>query len=221
MGGMGGGMENADENCKLTINGGTITLQVGGDGLDTNGYLYLNGGEVYVSGPTNSGNGSMDYALGATVTGGTLVTAGAAGMAQGFSDGTQAFAIVSANGQAGDTITVQDANGAELASFTPTTAFQSIVVTAPGMADGQAYKLLVNGQATEFTASTQATAGAGQGMGGKGVGMGMGGQGGRDMGSRGPRGINGQGVQSQDAQGTTSTGAQDSQSAQSAAIQNA
>lgn len=41
---------DADESCVLTINGGTVTINAGGDGIDSNGYFYMNGGTVYVEG---------------------------------------------------------------------------------------------------------------------------------------------------------------------------
>lgn len=41
-----------------------------GDGLDSNGDLTISGGEVYVDGPTNGGNGALDYDGNGTITGG-------------------------------------------------------------------------------------------------------------------------------------------------------
>lgn len=39
--------------CLLTISGGTLKVNASGDGLDSNGNLIIEGGEIYVSGPTN------------------------------------------------------------------------------------------------------------------------------------------------------------------------
>ena len=163
-----GDMEKTDENCAVNINGGTMTIEAEGDGLDSNGYIYLNGGEVYISGPTNSGNGSLDFVLGAKVTGGTLIAAGTAGMAESFTEGTQGFALVSVSGAAGDKVVVSDSDGHELASFTPAKEFQCVVVTAPGMKDGETYAVSVNGKTTEFQATLEG--GANLGMGGMGQG---------------------------------------------------
>ena len=44
------------------------------------------GGTVLVNGPTNNGNGSLDYDETFDISGGTLVAAGSAGMAQMPSD---------------------------------------------------------------------------------------------------------------------------------------
>ena len=53
-------------------------------GIDSNSVLTVNGGEVYVSGPTNNGNGAIDYENSGTITGGTVIAAGSSGMAQNF-----------------------------------------------------------------------------------------------------------------------------------------
>ena len=48
-------------NCYLTISGGKINVNATGDGLDSNGSVYISGGEIYVSGPTANNNGGLDY----------------------------------------------------------------------------------------------------------------------------------------------------------------
>ena len=35
---------NASEDCLIQINGGMVTVDAGGDGLDSNGYVEVNGG---------------------------------------------------------------------------------------------------------------------------------------------------------------------------------
>ena len=202
-GGMGGGMmSNVDASCAINVAGGTLTIETEGDGIDSNGYFTMSGGEVYVSGPTSSGNGALDYELGATVTGGTLIAAGSSGMAANFTDGTQGFALVQASGSAGDTITVTDASGKELASHKATKDFQCVVVTAEGMADGETYTLKVNDTATEFTATTEGSQGGFGGMGGM-HGQHPGGQGGQRPDGEGwqrPDGENGPGGHRHDGQ---------------------
>ena len=61
-------------------NGETVTLlsDASGDGIDSNGNFYVKGGEIYVSGPENDGNGALDYSGDAQITGGTIVAAGMA-----------------------------------------------------------------------------------------------------------------------------------------------
>ena len=64
----------------------------------------MTGGTVFVSGPTNSGNGALDYGISAEISGGTIIAAGASGMAENFSSATnQGVMLVSTGTQsAGD-----------------------------------------------------------------------------------------------------------------------
>lgn len=186
-GGMGGGMADVSEDCLIQINGGTIYIEAGGDGLDSNGNIELNGGVVYVSGPTNSGNGAIDYELNATSNGGTIIAAGPAGMAAGFTGGSTPFAMVNASGNGGQTIAVVGANGQVLASMEAQNPFQNVVIASPDFTEGETVSIVVGGSVSgtdaqgiggtvsggssvEATVSTTATQG---GMGGIGGGRGM------------------------------------------------
>ena len=110
--GKGGMAAGADESAYLLITGGTLTVKADGDGLDSNGALEVSGGEVYVNGPTSDGDSAIDYGDGstATITGGTVVALGSTGMAEGFGNSsTQGSMLISASGNAGDTVTLSDA----------------------------------------------------------------------------------------------------------------
>ncbi|MGN0695249.1 MAG: carbohydrate-binding domain-containing protein, partial [Oscillospiraceae bacterium] len=93
-GGMGMGMFDVSDGVYIEINGGVTEINAGGDGIDSNGAFYLNGGEVYVSGPTNSGNGALDYNGTAEVTGGTIIACGSSGMAEGFGTGSSQYSVL-------------------------------------------------------------------------------------------------------------------------------
>lgn len=130
----GGGMDQADESAYVLIAGGTLKVSAESDGIDSNGSLTITGGETYVSGPTNDGNGALDYAGTAAISGGIVVAAGPTGMAQGFSDeSTQGSALITLAGNAGDTIEAIDSTGNGIASYSPTKAFSCVVISAPGM----------------------------------------------------------------------------------------
>ena len=144
-GGFGGGFGGVSEGVYLKITGGTLTVNASGDGLDSNGDFYMEGGTVYVSGPTNGGNGALDYGerCTATVTGGTLIACGAVGMEEGFdaSGSTQySFLYNLASTVSGGTeLTVTDSSGNVLLTFTPEKSFQSVVFTSPELKDGETY----------------------------------------------------------------------------------
>lgn len=167
-GGDGGAPGAADENCLIQINGGTIVLDAQGDGVDSNGNVEVTGGILLVNGPSSDGDGAFDYDGTATISGGTVIMAGSTGMAQSFTSGTQAFAMVQASGSVGSVITFSDADGNVLATLTATKAFGCVLVSGAGIADGDTVTVSVDGAATTATASTTGTSGIafGGGMGG-------------------------------------------------------
>lgn len=120
MGGFGGDMFSADEDAWITISGGTVTIDATGDGIDSNGDLTVSGGNIFVSGPSDNGNGALDYNGTATITGGTLVAAGMSGMEQNFgSDSTQGLLMMNLTDNQSGEITLEDADGNTLVSYTP------------------------------------------------------------------------------------------------------
>ena len=148
MPGAGGGMidMDADEDSLLQINGGTITINAGGDGLDSNGVLEVNGGTVYVSGAANNGDGALDYGISASITGGTVIAAGFSGMAEGFgSDSTQLSYLYNASQtmSAGTEIIVKDSSGAVILSWAPDKEFNSVVVSSPEFTSDETYTIVI------------------------------------------------------------------------------
>lgn len=165
--GQGGAPGASDSNCLIQINGGKVVLDSQGDGVDSNGNVEITGGTLLVNGPSSGGDGAFDYDGEATISGGTVLMAGAVGMAQSFTSGTQAFALVRASGSAGNVIEATDADGNVIATLTATRAFGCVLVSGAGVSDGDTITVSVDGAATMATASTTGTSGiATGGMGG-------------------------------------------------------
>lgn len=130
----------------LTFNGGYIIVDASGDGLDSNGELTVNDGVILISGPTNGGNGALDYGSTASVNGGTVIALGSAQMAENFtSSKNQAVCLVSFNSQsANSAFAICDENGSVLASFTPKKQYECAVFTTPTLSTGNTYTLVAN-----------------------------------------------------------------------------
>lgn len=170
-GGQGGAPGASDSNCLIQINGGKVVLDSQGDGVDSNGNVEINGGTLLVNGPSSDGDGAFDYDGEATISGGTVLMTGAVGMAQSFTSGTQAFALVQASGSAGNVIEATDAGGNVIATLTATRAFGCVLVSGAGVSDGDTITVSVDGAVTTATASTTGTSGiATGGLGGMGGG---------------------------------------------------
>ena len=168
-----------DENAYISITGGKLTVDAAGDGIDSNGALTVTGGETYVSGPTNGGNGALDYNGSATISGGIFVAAGASGMATGFGTGsTQGTIFVTYSSQnAGSLVSLVNAAGEEIFRWETTKASGSIVLSCPGIVQGETYTLTV-GAITGEIVMTDILYGTSGGMGGPGGGGGRPGGGG-------------------------------------------
>lgn len=155
-GGPFGGPHKA-EDAFVAIYGGKLSINAGGDGIDSNGDFVVGGGTVYLDGPTNPGNGPLDYAGKAKITGGTFIALGSAGMAMNFGEeSTQGAILCALNGtaDAGTEVSVKDSTGKVLASYVSQKDFQSILISAPGMTQGQTYTVCAGDATAEFTLDT-------------------------------------------------------------------
>ena len=132
----------------LFINGGNIFIDADGDGIDANASITMTGGNVIVCGPTNNGNGAIDYAGSFTVTGGTLIAAGSSGMAQAPDENsTQNAVMINAETShaAGTIIDIQDADENSVLTFAPSKDYTSVVFSSPLFVTGETYTISYGG----------------------------------------------------------------------------
>ena len=131
------------EGAYIQISGGVLHVNASGDGIDSNGDITVSGGETYVSGPTNDGNGSLDYNGSAQITGGIFAASGSSGMAQNFdSSSTQGTIMVNIDGQEGNTaISLLDSSSTELLSWTAEKQYSSIIISTPEIQQGETYTI--------------------------------------------------------------------------------
>ena len=138
-----GGDRFAGSTATIEIRGGYLFINASGDGIDANGTIEISGGTVLISGPTNNGNGALDYDGKCSVTGGVLIACGAAGMAQNVSEGTQGALMTNVTAQpAGTTIALCDGDGVAIVAFTSPKTFNNVVISAPGILEGETYTLV-------------------------------------------------------------------------------
>ena len=150
--------ENGGRDCSILISGGAVTVDASGDGVDSNGTLRIEGGTLYVNGPTSNGNGALDYDFSGTITGGTVFAVGAGGMAVGFGqESTQYSFMVNLNGAPGEKLVVSDGTGEEIASFYPTKTYQNVVFSSPDLKEGQLYTVSCGTQSVSVTLTSIST----------------------------------------------------------------
>lgn len=138
---------NTSTECTLNINGGYIYVDASGDGLDANGSIYMTNGMVIVNGPTNNGDGALDYDNKFEISGGTLISAGSSGMLQAPSESSSqnSLKIVMNSLEAGTIVRIESEDGNELLTFAPAKNFASLVVSSPEITSGTAYKVYTGG----------------------------------------------------------------------------
>lgn len=142
---------STDEDAYILITGGELSVNADGDGMDSNGNLYISGGTIYVSGPTEDNNGSLDYNGEAIITGGTLVAAGSSGMTQNFSEeSTQGSILVSGESYFEEEIELLDSEGNILLSYTPAKTFSSVVISSPDIKQGSTYYVNIGDSSEEI-----------------------------------------------------------------------
>lgn len=148
---MGPGQDRfASSNAQVSINGGYLYVDADGDGLDSNGSFDMTGGTVIVNGPTNNGNGPLDYLSTFNITGGYLLAVGSSGMAQAPSASSTQYAVLynfDTQQSAGTLVHIETADGTEVLTFAPTKTFQSVVFSSPELANGASYVVYTGGNA--------------------------------------------------------------------------
>lgn len=151
----GGFDMDADESCSLTIAGGDISIDAGGDGIDSNGYFYMTGGNVFVAGPESNGDSALDYGIAASISGGTFLSTGYSGMAQSFSDDSEQCSymikldtMVEADSS---TLTLTGAEGVVLLSHTTNKSYNCVIVSCPELTSGATYTLTTGSSSQEIT----------------------------------------------------------------------
>ncbi|OLO47081.1 hypothetical protein BKH31_05405 [Actinomyces oris] len=159
------GHENADsesdDGSVLTISGGEVEVSyASSDGIDSNGSAYVKGGIVVVSGQAGAMDGSVDA-------NGESRLVGVTG---------------SPSVSAGDTLTVTDASGAQVASLK--VDFTAEAITVLGLTEGQQYTVATSSGGSATGTASALSAGTGGPMGG--------GQGGQDGQPGGGQQSNGQ-----------------------------
>ena len=145
----------SEDEMWMVINGGYVHVLAGGDGLDSNGDLTINGGEVYVDGPSDNGNSAIDYGEKSSfyINGGTVVAVGSSGMAEDVSsDSKQQVAFVKLDSQAdaGD-VTLKDTDGNEIISYTAQKKYDCVIISTADLKAGQTYTLSASGSESEVS----------------------------------------------------------------------
>lgn len=158
---------NEDGVSVTTINGGSLLINVSGttgegDGIDSNGWLIINGGQVIASACADSADAGIDSEMGIYVNGGQVIAGG--NMLDRLEDGGQNYAVFTfSQKQTGNELySLQDENGTVIGQWSLANDFTMLVFSYPA---------LVPGTYTLWQGDTQLSASSSGKMGGFGGGM--------------------------------------------------
>ncbi len=171
---------NEDGVSVTTVNAGQLTVTVNGstgegDGIDSNGWLVINGGRVRAYACATSGDAGIDSDMGILINGGEVVATG--NMLDAIDTGsTQNYVLFNVRNAQAVTYTLKDADGSPLLSVPTVNAFSILIVSSPEIDTG--LYALYNGETLVASAEPGAGNMGGFGPGGMGGHGGMGGQGG-------------------------------------------
>jgi len=152
---------NEDYVSVTAINGGDLHIIAGlgkeGDGIDSNGWLVINGGTV-ISSANPAADAGLDSDMGSYVNGGTVVALGST-MDWAESDSEQVtmnLQFASYN-NSGDAIVIKDAAGAYVFAYDPsedevvgsqTRRYMGAVISSPALTLGSTCHVYIGGQLT-------------------------------------------------------------------------
>lgn len=158
---------NEDYISVTTVNGGTLKIKVTGetgegDGIDSNGWLVINGGTVISEACSTSGDAGIDSDMGIHINGGAVMATG--NMLDHISESIQNYAVFqfASSQKAGATYTLKNEAGEVVLECTPENAFTYLIFASDNMTAGTY---------TMWQGENQLAASAGNMMGGFGGGM--------------------------------------------------
>ena len=132
---------NEDGVSVTTINGGlvdiTVTGETGeGDGIDSNGWLVINGGEVRASACGFSMDAGIDSDMGIFLNGGKIAVSGH--MLDRIEGGTAHFAVFSfaQEQEGGQEYTLKTADGQTVVTVIPENSFSVLILSDDALAEG-------------------------------------------------------------------------------------
>ncbi len=132
---------NEDGVSVTAINGGTLRIKVTGetgegDGIDSNGWLVINGGTVIAEACSHSGDAGIDSDMGIHINGGEVIATGH--MLDRIENGGQTYAVFqfAEEQKGGATVTMKDEKGKAVMGYAPENAYSILVYSGSDLAAG-------------------------------------------------------------------------------------
>lgn len=132
---------NEDNVSVTTVNGGKLNILCNGstgegDGIDSNGWLVINGGTVVAQACATSGDAGIDSDLGIYINGGSVIASG--NMLDRIAGGEQTYAVFNfASRQVGDsTYILKNSENKVVGEYAPTNDFTYLLIAGDELVAG-------------------------------------------------------------------------------------
>lgn len=166
-----------DNGCIVIIRGGKLLINSGlgreGDGIDSNGYILVDGGEV-ISAARPGADSGLDADQATIINGGTVYSVGSSMDMASTSSGQPTMNLIfNSNVAASSTITIKDSDGNEIMSYCANSAdfisgterrtYLAAVVSHPSFKANGVYHLYMDGTQLGYTGNEGGHGPGGQG----------------------------------------------------------
>ena len=146
---------NEDNISVTTINGGKLDILVTGetgegDGIDSNGWLVINGGSVFAQACATSGDAGIDSDKGIHINGGDVFATG--NMLDHISESKQNYAVFQLSQKGSGTYTLKNSKNQVICQESVTNSFTYLIVSSVGLQAGD-YTLWQDGTQLEGVAT--------------------------------------------------------------------
>lgn len=141
--GINAASDDESVNEHIIISDGTITVDASGDGLDSNGTIYVSGGTLIVYGPTTGADTGLDADGGILIDGGNVFVASSKEMLEIPASNSKSNVLVYGVNTvpAGSEIILTNADGGEMVRITLKKQAQAIILSTPELATNGTYSL--------------------------------------------------------------------------------
>lgn len=132
-----------DNDLYINIEYGTIIMDTydEGDGLDSNGDIYVSGGQILISSTTVTTDTALDYQDYGVITGGTFVgTQSDSITIQNFgSDSTQGSILIETSSTQTGVLKLTDSDGNVIVEIEPAKEYEAFIISSPEILLGETY----------------------------------------------------------------------------------
>ena len=133
---------NEDNISVTTLNGGVLNIRVSGetgegDGIDSNGWLVINGGTLIAQACASSMDAGIDSDKGIHINGGTVIASG--NMLDSIEEGGQTYAVFNFNSklEANSKLTLKDSSNKEVMSYEVNNSASIVIFSSVSLKEGE------------------------------------------------------------------------------------